>query len=129
MNNFVEPISNINLSTITSRSEEHNNDLFIVGYNSLLINSDSRAARDFYLLLMVYVNYFCVPVFSFVLKSLSALRYSVQFKFNEIVRVANMVISFFVENKEYIVALPSSQIKQAECNVVSRNIYCKTVLL
>jgi len=129
MNNFVEPISNIKLSTITSRSEDHNNDLFMAGYNSLLINSDSKAAMDFYLLLMVYVDYFCVPVFSFALKSLCVLRNSVRFKFNEIVRVANMVISFFVENKEYIVTLPSSQIKQAECNVVSRNIYCKTVLL
>jgi len=129
MNNFVEPISNINLSTITSHSEDNNNDLFMAGYNSLLINSDSRAARDFYLLLMVYVNYFCVPIFSFALKSLCALRNSVQFKFGEIERVANIAISFFMESKEFIAILPSSRMKQVECNFVSRNIYRKTVLL
>tara|TARA_B100001964_G_scaffold238678_1_gene304616 strand:- start:900 stop:1289 length:390 start_codon:yes stop_codon:yes gene_type:complete len=129
MNNFVEPISNINLSTITSHSEDNNNDLFMAGCNSLLINSDSRAARDFYLLLMVYVNYFYVPVFSFALKSLYALRNSVQFKFGEIERVANIAISFFMESKEFIAILPSSRMKQVECNFVSRNIYRKTVLL
>ncbi len=128
MNNFIEPTSDIKLSTITSHSED-NNDLFMAGYNSLLISSDSRAARDFYLLLMVYVNYFCLPVFSFALKSLCALRNGVQFKFSEIARVANMAISFFMESKEFIAILPSSRMKQVECNFLSRNIYRKTVLL
>ncbi len=128
MNNSVESISNIKLSTIINHSED-NNDLFMAGYNSLLINSDSRAARDFYLLLMVYVNYFCVPVFSFALKSLCALRKSVRCKLSEIVRVADMAITFFMEDKKYIVILPFSRTRQVECNFLSRNIYHKTVLL
>ncbi len=126
MNNFVEPISNIKLSTITNHSED-NNDLFMTGYNSLLANSDSRAARDFYLLLMVYVNYFCAPVYSFALKSLCALRKSFRYKLSEIVRVADMEIT--LEGKEYIAILPFLRTKQVECNFLSRNIYRKTVLL
>ena len=128
MNNSVESIPNIKLSTIMNPSED-NNDLFMAGYSSLLANSDSRAARDFYLLLMVYVDYFCVQVFSFALKSLCALRKSIQCKFSEIVRVADMAITFFVVNKEYITILPFSRTKQVECNFLSRNIYRKTVLL
>ncbi len=126
MNNFVETISNIKLSTITNHSED-NNDLFMTGYNSLLANSDSRAARDFYLLLMVYVNYFCAPVYSFALKSLCALRKSFRYKLSEIVRVADMEIT--LEGKEYIAILPFLRTKQVECNFLSRNIYRKTVLL
>ncbi len=126
MNNFVEPISNIKLSTITNHSED-NNDLFMTGYNSLLANSDSRAARDFYLLLMVYVNYFCAPVYSFALKSLCALRKSFRYKLSEIVRVADMEIT--LEGKEYIAILPFLRTKQVECNFLSINIYRKTVLL
>ncbi len=126
MNSSVESIPNIKLSTIINHSED-NNDLFIAGYNSLLANSDSRAARDFYLLLMVYVNYFCVPVYSFVLKSLCALRRSVRCKFSEIARVTDIEIT--LEDKEYIAILSSSRTKQVEYNYLSRNIYRKTVLI
>ncbi len=128
MNNSVESIPNVKLSTIINHSEDdNNNDLFIAGYNSLLTNSDSRAARDFYLLLMVYVNYFCAPVYSFALKSLCALRKSFRYKLSEITRVADMEIT--LEDKEYIAILPFSRTKQVECNSLSRNIYRKTVLL
>ncbi len=129
MNNSVESIPNIKLSTIINHSED-NNDLFIAGYNSLLANSDSRAARDFYLLLMVYVNYFCVPVFSFASKSLCELRKSARCKFSEILRAADMTIAFFMEGKEYITILPFSRTKQVKSSFLSRNIYYrKTVLL
>ncbi len=126
MNNSVESISNIKLSTVINHSED-NNDLFMAGYNSLLANSDSRAAKDFYLLLMVYVNYFCAPVYFFALKSLCVLRRSFRYKLSEIVRVSDMEIT--LEDKEYIVILPFLRTKQVECNFLSRNIYRKTVLL
>jgi len=129
MNNSVESLPSIKLSTVIDRSEV-NDDLFIVGYNSLLANSDSKAARDFYLLLMVYVNYFCIPVFSFALKSLNALRECVQCtSYSKIVRVTDMPIAFFMVDREYITMIPFSRTKQAECDFLSGNVNRKTVLL
>jgi hypothetical protein len=128
MNNSVEALPSIKLSTAIDHSEV-NDDLFIVGYNSLLANSDSKAARDFYLLLMVYVNYFCIPIFSFALKSLNALRESVRCAYSEVVRVTDMPITFFMVDKEYITMIPFSRTKQAECNSLSGNVNRKTVLL
>jgi hypothetical protein len=128
MNKSVESIPNVKLTTIINHSEE-NNDLFLAGYSSLLVNSDSRAARDFYLLLIVYVNYFCVPVFSFVFKSLCALRSSIRCKLSEITRVADMAITFLMVDKKYITLLPFSRTKQVEYNLLSSNIYRRTVLL
>ena len=55
MINHLEPFSNVELSSLTSQSNG-NNDLLIAGYNSLLANDDAIAAKDFYLLLIVYVN-------------------------------------------------------------------------
>ncbi len=129
MKNSVESITNIKFVTKVDYSED-NNDLFIAGYNSVLSNSDSRAARDYYLLLMVYVNYFCVPIFSFTLKSLCALQKNVRDKISEIMRVTEIVTTFVVEDKKYIkVLLPFSRIKQVEYTFISERIYRKTVLL
>ena len=122
MANHIEMFSNINPS-------EGNNDLFITGYNSLLANDDTRAAMDFYLLLMVYVNYFCVPVLSFVLKGSCGFGKSVHSKFSEREKFVYITIAFFVEDKEYISMLPFSRKEQVECIFLSGNIYRKTVLL
>ena len=103
--------------------------MFITGYNSLLANDDTRAARDFYLLLMVYVNYFCIPVLSFVLKGLCGFRKGFQSKFSERSNFVCIAIGFFVEDKEYISVPHFSQKEQVECNFLSRNLYRKTVLL
>ena len=108
---------------------EGNNDLFITGYNNLLLNDNSRAARDFYLLLMVYVNYFCIPVLSFFLNGLSGFGNSIQSKFCERTNFVYMAIDFFMEDKEYISKLPFLQKEQVEFNFLSRNSYRKTVLL
>ena len=124
----METFSDIKSSSILNTSED-NNDMFITGYNSLLANDDTRAARDFYLLLMVYVNYFCIPVFSFVLKGLYGFGKSAQCKFSERARCVYMAIALFVEDKEYIFMLPSSRKEQVECILLSGNIYRKTVLL
>ncbi len=128
MANHMEPFSNIKSSSILNPSEG-NNDMFITGYNSLLANDDTRATRDFYLLLMVYVNYFCVPVLSFVLKSLCRFGKSVQCKFSESAKFVYMTIAFFVEGKEYISTLLFSRKVQVEYIFLSGNIYRKTVLL
>ena len=128
MANHLEPFSNIKLSSLSSPSEG-NKDLFIAGYNSLLANDDTIAARDFCLLLMVYVNYFCLPVLSLVLKGLCGFENSVQSKFSEIYKFVYLPITFFIENKEYISMLPLLRKKQAEFNLLTGNTYCKTVLL
>ena len=124
----METSSNTKSSSILNPSEG-NNDLFITGYNSLLANDDTRAARDFYLLLMVYVNYFCVPVLSFVLNGLYRFGKGVQSKFSERSNLVCMAIGFFVEEKEYVSLLPFLQTEQVGSNCLSRSLYRKTVLL
>jgi len=95
----MEMFSNIKSSLILNASEG-NNDLFITGYNSLLANDDTRAARDFYLLLMVYVNYFCIPVFPFVLEGLCRFGKGAQNKFSERIDIVCTAFAFFVQDKE-----------------------------
>ncbi len=127
MTNYMETFSDNGSSSILN-SSEGSNDLFIAGYNSVLASDDSRSARDFYLLLMVYVNYFCIPVLSFVLKRLFGFGKSVQCKFSERARFVYTAITFFVENKEYISILPFSRKGQVECIFLSGDILRKTVL-
>ncbi len=124
----MESFSNIQSSSILS-SSEGNNDLLITGYNSLLANDDTRAARDYYLLLMVYVNYFCIPVISFVLKGSCRFEKGVQSKFSKRANFVYIAVAFFMKEKEYISKLPFSQKKQVEFIFLSRNFHRKTVLL
>jgi len=124
----MESFSNIKTSSIFS-SSEGNNDLFITGYNSLLMNDKTRAARDFYLLLMIYVNYFCFPVLSFFLNGLSSFGNSVQSKFSKRANFVYIAVAFFMKDKEYISKLPFSQKDQVEFIFLSRNFHRKTVLL
>ncbi len=124
----MESFSNIQSTSIIS-SVEGNNDLLITGYNSLLANDDTWAARDYYLLLMVYVNYFCIPVIFFVLKGSRSFENGAQSKFSERAIFVCIANAFFVEDKKYISKLPSSQKEQVEFNFLSRNSYRKTVLL
>ncbi len=108
---------------------EGNTDFFITGYNSLLANDDTRVARDFYLLLMVYVNYFCFPVLSFVLNCLGGFGKSIQSGFSKRVNFVYVVVTFFMEDKEYISKLAFSKKEQVEFNFLSRILNRKTVLL
>ena len=118
-----------NIKTLsTFSSSEGNNDLFITGYNSMLLNDNTRAARDFYLLLMIYVNYFCLPVLSFFLNGFSSFMNSILSKSSEGVCFAYKAIAFFVKDKDYISKLSLLQKGQVEFNSLSRNLYCKTVL-
>ena len=123
----MESYSNVKSLSILN-SSEGNNDLFITGYNSLLTNDYTRAARDFYLLLMIYVNYFCLPVLSFFLNGLSGFGNSVQGKINERANFVYMAIAFFIEGKKCISKLFFSQKEQVEFFFLSRNLYHKAVL-
>ena len=82
----------------------------------MLANDNTRAARDFYLLLMVYVNYFCFPVLSFFLNGLSRFGNSVQSKYSKRANFVYIAVAFFMEDKEYISKLPFSQKEQVEFN-------------
>ena len=124
----MESYSNVKSLSILNFSEG-NKDLFITGYNSLLAHDDTKAARDFYLLLMVYVNYFCIPVFSFVLSGLCGFGKGVHSNFSERADFVCTAIVFFVEDKKYVSMLPFSQKEQIVFILLSRNLYRKTVLL
>lgn len=124
----MESITNIK-SSFELNSLDGNNDLFVTGYNSLLMINGTRSARDYYLLLMVYINYFCYPVLSFVLNGLCRLGRYVRSKFNKRADLVCKEIFFFVEDKEYISKLLTLQKEQVELNFISNNIYCKTVSL
>ena len=124
----MESYSNIKSSSILNPSED-NNVLFITGYNSLLANDDTMGARDFCLLLLVYVNYFCIALLSIVLKGLCEFGKGVQSKFSERVDFVCIAIVFFVEDKKYVSKLPFLEKEQVEFILLSRNLYRKTVLL
>ena len=128
MIDHLEAFSNTKSLSILSPMEGNSN-LLITGYNSILANDETRATRDFYLLLMVYVNCFCAPVFSFVLKGLWRFGRIVQSKYSEIYNFVYLANSFFVENKEYLSMIPSLRKKQVMFSVLSGNTYYKTVLL
>jgi len=87
------------------------------------------ATRDFCLLLLVYVNYFCIALLSIVLKGLCEFGKGVQSKFSERVDFVCISIVFFVEDKKYVSKLPFLEKEQVEFILLSRNLYRKTVLL
>lgn len=78
---------------------------------------------------MVYVNYFCIPVLSFVLKGLCGFGKGIQSKFSKRVNFVSMAIDFFVEDREYISKMSFPKKEPLECNFLSRNLNRKTVLL
>ncbi len=128
MTNYMEMFSNNGSSSILNPSEG-SNDLLITRFNSVLTGGCSRAARDFYLLLIVYVNCFCIPVLSFVLKGLFGFGKSAQCKFSERARFVYSAITFFVENRKCISMLAFSRKGQIEYIFLSGDTYRKTVLL
>ncbi len=123
----MESFSSIKTMSILN-SSEGNNELFATGYNSLLLNDNTRAARDYYILLMIYVNYFCLPVLSFFLNGLSRFRNSFQSKFSERTCFLFIATAFFMEDKEYISKQPFLLKVQVKFNYLSRKLYRKTVL-
>ena len=128
MIDHVEEFSNTKSLSLLSPMEGNSN-LLITGYNSILANDDTRAARDFYLLLMVYVNYFCAPVFSLVLKGLWGVGRSMQSNFSKIYNFVYLANSFFLEDKECVLMIPFLRKKLVEFSVLPGNTHCKTVLL
>ncbi len=122
----METFSNIKSSLIFGPADSNN--FFMAEHNRLLKNDDTDAVRDFYLLLMVYVNYFCIPVFPFVQKTLCEIGKSSQFIFSNRAGFISIVITLFVEGKESISKFFFPRKEKLELNFLSGSIYYKTVL-
>ncbi len=128
MDAHTEMLSSTNSHSILSPSEG-NGTMFLTGYNRLLANDDTMAVRDFYLLLMVYVNYFCMPVLSFVLKGIGGFGKGIVNEFRVMLSYIYTSIDFLVEGKEYILKLFSLPKEQLKFNFILRKLHKKTVLL
>ncbi len=119
------------LSSIRTLSElntlESNNNLFITGCNRLLANGNTKVSRDFYLLLMVHVKYFCFPVLSFIINGI--VGRGIQYKFTERADIVCMPTAALVEDGEYVCKLPFPYKEQVDYIFLSENLYHKTVLL
>ncbi|WP_133111574.1 hypothetical protein [Candidatus Scalindua japonica] len=120
----MESLSN-SKSLTKINSSESSNDLLIAGYNSLLLSANNRVERDFSLLLIIYVDYFCISVLHFFLKGLRGFGNS---DFSKRSNVVYMPVVFFVEDKEYISSLSFLKKEQLGFSGLSRSSYRKTVL-
>ena len=106
---------------------EVNNRQFFTGYNGILANNSNRGARDFCLLLVVYIHCFCLPIFSFVANCFSGYGESIGNERNERVCLGCVENVSFKENKDFLFKLLFSFREQVEYNILSRNLYHKAV--
>jgi hypothetical protein len=118
--------SYIKSSSILSVSEG-SNDLLFTGYNGILTNNSNRVARDFCLLLVVYIHCFCLPIFSFVINIFSGFRESIGNKRSERACFVCIENVSFKEDKDFLFKLLFSFREQAEYNILTRNLYHKAV--
>lgn len=95
---------------------EGDNAWFIKRYNSLLTNDDTKAVNDLYLLLMVYVNYFCITVLAIIPKNYCESGKSFHVRFSIRLNFVYMAIGFLVEAKECISKILFSLKEQVEIN-------------
>ncbi len=106
---------------------EGNNGLFFTGYNGILTNNSNRSARDFCLLLVVYIHCFCLPIFSFVTNGFSGYGESIGNERSERAYFGCIENVSFKENKDFLFKLLFSFRDQVEYNILTRNLYHKTV--
>jgi len=79
--------------------------------------------------MIVYVNYFRIPVTSFVFNGLGGIGKGIRRIFSKSVDFVTSLFVLFVECKEYISMLLFSRKEQVKFNFLSRNLCSKTVLL
>lgn len=106
---------------------EGNNGLFFTGYNGILTNNSNRVAKDFCLLLVVYIHCFCLPIFSFVINVFSGFRESIGNKRSERACFGCIENVSFKEDKDFLFKLLFSFREQAEYNILTGNLYHKAV--
>ena len=106
---------------------EGNNGLFFTGNNGILTSNINRAARDFCLLLVVYIHYFCLPIFSFVTNVFRGFGASIGNERSERACFGSMENVSFKEGKDFLIKLLLSYRVQVDYNTLTENIYHKAV--
>ena len=99
---------------------EGNNGQFFTGYNGILTNNSNRGARDFCLLLVVYVHCFCLPLFSFVINVFSGFGESIGNERSERTCFGCIDNVSFKEDKDFLFKLLFSYREQVEYNILTR---------
>ncbi len=118
--------SYIKSSSILSVSED-SNDLFFTGYTGILTSNSNRVARDFCLLLVVYIHCFCLPIFSFVINVFNGFGVSIGNERSERACFGCIENVSFKEDKDFLFKLLFSFREQVEYNILTRNLYHKAV--
>ncbi len=106
---------------------EGNNGLFVTGYNGILTNNSNRVAKDFCLLLVVYIHCFCLPIFSFVTNVFRGFGESIGIERSERASFGSIENVSFKEGKDFLFKLLFSFRDQVEYNILTRNLYHKAV--
>ncbi len=106
---------------------EGNNGLFFTGNNGILTSNINRGARDFCLLLLVYIHYFCLPIFSFVTNVFRGFGASIGNERSERTCFGSIENVSFKEDKDILFQLLFSFREQAEYNILTGNLYQKAV--
>ena len=106
---------------------EGDNGLFFTGRNGILTSNINRGARDFCLLLVVYIHYFCLPIFSFVTNVFRGFGASIGNGRSERACFGCIENVSFKEDKDFLFKLLFSFGYQVEYNTLTGNIYHKAV--
>ena len=106
---------------------EGDNGLFFTGRNGILTSNINRGARDFCLLLVVYIHYFCLPIFSFVTNIFRGFGASIGNERSERACFGSIENVSFKEDKDFLSKLLFSFGYQVEYNTLTGNIYHKAV--
>lgn len=108
---------------------EGNNGQFFTGYNGIPTSNINRSARDFCLLLVVYIHCFCLPMFSFVINVFSGFGGSIVNERSEMACFGCIESASFKKDKDFLFKLFFSFREQVEYNILTENLYHKAVKL
>ncbi len=119
-------ISYVESSPILS-ALEGNNGQFFTGQNGILTSNINRDARDFCLLLVVYIHCFCLSIFSFVTNVFRGFGASIGNGRSERACFGCIENVSFKEDKDFLFKLLFLFGYQVEYNTLTGNLYQKAV--
>ena len=119
-------ISYVESSPILS-ALEGNNGQFFTGQNGILTSNINRDARDFCLLLVVYIHCFCLSIFSFVTNVFRGFGASIGNGRSERACFGCIENVSFKEDKDFLFKLFFLFGYQVEYNTLTGNLYQKAV--
>ena len=119
-------ISYVESSPILS-ALEGNNGQFFTGQNGILTSNINRDARDFCLLLVVYIHCFCLSIFSFVTNVFRGFGASIGNGRSERACFGCIENVSFKEDKDFLFKLFFSFGYQVEYKTLTGNLYQKAV--